>query len=457
MILIIILFVNCVIYGFGIGFFFVALSFLISVKPTAWPAWFKSVRTRFAVAVCLTIAIAIIFPAHENAARHRRREEARRADVLRTERLENVHQLAILYNPSSLQRQTGGIMDGNYQELERWQSLLLSHAVDGVLIGRDAEFGGNLDPATSVIRYRIGRRPWCEPIQLKDRSGRSDLDALARLASGTCLISEKDNLGDADTVVAVEFLPNDGPRSFHRHDEDVTANRIALYQRDGVMFRLVSQETHVGGSDWFVPVVYGSSGIGFVPSMIFGGGADFLTMNNRDPIPPDIHTRFLQWGLSAEDQIKLSEDVMRQTAKLVLDRSDIPEDSAVNDFLGAYLFNKAWNDPDRSLAAAIIRNPNVTRFPFDGPSTKTPGDLARPIAERMLATDLSPSMTSAKLSSSRYVVQRMAGLIQLLPACASLSARDLIEQADHDAARHVLVASAVRMVELDLRDARCRK
>jgi hypothetical protein len=298
----------------------------------------------------------------------------------------------------------------------RCRSLLYHHAVDAFLTALPPRFGAALDPNMPVTRYRLDHRAWCPPIEhMDERSHGRNIDQLAVAASGECLIAEPATLAAADAIVLDQPLTPRNRPAYHTVHEAVTGERLSVYVRDGSGWRTSYQKTEVGGSDWFVPMTVGFLDRNIFGALMFGGGmVGFMTSTIIEPAPVDLATALAGWGLGERDATILSDGEMSAVAQKVLADPTIPHQSAAMQFLASYPWLNGWRTNDPDTVAAIIRDRRVTYFPGAPWNETTPPELAQPIVDRIVATDVdAPEPPISR--GNRAAVRILAEVFSLLP------------------------------------------
>jgi hypothetical protein len=436
---------NVVIYGaifMSAAALVAALGMLSVPGRRKWLGW--------TIAAALTVAASIMVPILVNASRHDDRATLVAEDVPLAGPTFTIRHLALLYEARVIENQYSWPHKSRTDNLRQWFGLLLNGSVESILIGRppaassgSSRFPDQMAPATKMVRYRIHRLPWC-PLFYED--ARPSFDQLTRMAEGKCISRDSATLADADAVVVMEFLPYDGPLG--HPDVAVQANRFSLLQAVGSAWRPVYRETTVGGAD-VVP-----------PLMIIDGGSLLgmrlmLNFKRTNISEPDPDVKMARLGLASNIVPKPTENERRDLVRRILTDPTIPRDSAQSQFQAAYVMNGEWKVKDLDLVAAILRDQRIVYFTYDTPREATPPVLALPLAERMLRTDVSPSIIPAVLSWNKAAIRVMVDLFGQLPACASLVARDLIDEAARDPGRRTELQAAKSKVANDVGNKAC--
>jgi hypothetical protein len=302
----------------------------------------------------------------------------------------------------------------------RCRSLLYQHLARAVLIGSPPPVGSALDPSAKVTRYHIEHRPWCPPLKYLDHPDYRDPTELMSLAEGDCLVAEPATLAEADVIVVDQsFDPPARPLRNTVH-EWLTGGQLSLYQRAGNDWQELSRHTTVGGSDWLVPMLVGPLNRNLFGALMFGGGmVGFMTSRNADAEPPDLNAALDRWHLTAAANASPAESVMASVARKVLADTSIPASSAAMQYLGNYAWWGKWHERDRQLQKEIIGDLRVTYFPLLSSDQVTPSELAAPIIDRIVRTQLAEGNDKNQLAANRYAVERLATAFALLPPCAA--------------------------------------
>jgi len=304
----------------------------------------------------------------------------------------------------------------------RCQALLYHHVVQAVLTSPTLPaFGAPPDAAMKVTRHRVERRPWCPPNQRMDdfHDGRN-LDFLAHQAEGECLVAEPATLAEADVIIVEQALTPRRRPDYHTVHEALVGERLTVYRKNGEHWQEIHRETQVGGSDWFVPMLIGPLDRSLFAAMMgLGGGViGFMTAHTVEPSTIDFDAWLKRWGLSASTEPTVSNDDMARLVRSILANPAIPAASASMQFSASYAWLGGWETKDMATVAAIIGDPRVTDFAFADWQATTPLQLAQPILERVLKTDLSPTLDQATLSANREAIARLAAVFSLLPHCS---------------------------------------
>lgn len=369
------------------------------------------------ISVALVAAIAFGFPLVANLIRQYERAALVREDMGWDGKLTGAHTVALL---------TDSVEDKNWHKPGecgplRCRQPLYHHVVDAILTGSPPSIGARLDPAMTLTRYRLDRRPSCPPIENLERANGRNLDELAGAAAGECLIAEPATLESADAIVLDQRLNPDNRPNYHTVHEPLIGERISVYLRDGKGWRELYQKTTVGGSDWFIPVLVGPLNRNLFGAMMFGGGMmGFMTSSDIDPPPLSLDSALKHWGIGEHDGTVPSDSELSALAKKVLADETIPQASAAMQFLASYAWEDEgdWRVSDIETVAEIIRDRRVTDFPFVPWRKITPLDLARPILDRVLSTDPSPADESTR-RRNRYAIKVLAQAFSQLPPCAA--------------------------------------
>jgi hypothetical protein len=399
---------NLVLYGL---LFVVARLAVARLLPHFAPN--KNVRRlRNWMSAGLVLAFGFVLPLALNQLHHYQRSEAVATDRALVGSLVPVRTLVLLTDLPE---------DKNWADRtecgpRRCRSLLYHHMVDAILIALPPPVGAALDPTMPVTRYRLDHRAWCPPFEHMDERGQGrNIDQLAVAASGECLIAEPATLAPADAVVLDQpLIPRNRP-AYHTVHEAVTGERVSVYVRDGSGRRTYYRKTEVGGSDWFVPMIVGPLDRNLFGALMFGGGVvGFMTSPIIEPAPVDLAATLARWGLGERDGTILSSEEMSAVAQKVLADPTIPHQSAAMQFLASYPWLNGWRTGDLDTVAAIIRDRRVTDFLVAHWNEATPPELARPMIDRILATDLdAPEPPISR--GNRAAVRILAQVFSLLP------------------------------------------
>lgn len=333
-------------------------------------------------------------------------------------------------------------------EPHRCKGLLFGQKAKAFLVGSPPSAGTALDPARKVVRYHIEQREWCRPLSATDDAlGGRSLAELTHLAAGECLVSEPATLADADIVVVDQPLNPLQRPGYQTAGGGVTGQRLSLYARDGGGWKELFRKTEVGGSDWFVPMLVGPLNRSWFGALMFGGGlVGIVTWHTVEARPIDLNGWLRRWHLySADGIVPAQKTVVDALVKKVLADPNLPAASASMQFLAAYAWFNDWNDRDRSLQAAIIRDPRVTDFSFV-PNKPTPEELARPLLDRILNTPVAEPADREQSKANRRAVERLAAAFSRLPACATVSMQSELRAMAHDEVRRPYAAEALAML-----------
>ncbi len=134
---------------------------------------------------------------------------------------------------------------------------------------------------------------------------------------------------------------------------------------------------------------------------------------------------------------------MAVLARRLLADPAIPHASAAMQFLASYPWLDGWRRGDVETIAAIIRDQRVTDFPGVRGLEKdreTPPELARPIIERIMGTDLSGS-PSRKEHGQHYAVRILAEIFSLLPTGAAAASYGDLQRLAEDQTRRPYAAA----------------
>jgi len=404
---------------------------LIAGSPSQW--------ARNTSAVALTTLAVFAAPLSLNQMHRHQRATEVRGDIAWAGSLTHTKTLAILTDEPE---------DHNWYDQKecgplRCRALLYHHAVDAVLVALPPPIGTQLDPSTPVIRYRLDHRAWCPPIEHIDgrRNGRN-LDQLAAAAAGDCLVSEPTTLGDADVILRDQtFAPRKLP--FDTPVEGVIGERISIHTRDGENWRALYRDTAIGGADLAVPLYIGMPGRSSFGALLVGGPSiGFMTSRLIEPRRIDLAVVMAAHGLGRDDRTVPAADMPALARRLLADPA-IPQASATMQFLASYPWLGGWRRDDLDTVAAIIRDQRVTNFPavpWLEKDRETPAELAQPIIDRVMASDVSgtPSRTEC---GQHCAVRILAEVFSLLPPGAAAQEYDELLRLAQDRTRRPYVAA----------------
>ena len=325
----------------------------------------------------------------------------------------------------------------------RCRALLYHHLVDAVLVALPPPIGTPLGPATPVIRYRFDHRAWCPPIEFQGRRNGRLLDQLMAAAAGDCLVSEPATLGDADVVLLDQtFVPRQLP--FDTPTAGVTGERVSIYTRDDDNGHALYRDTAIGGADLAIPLYIGMPGRSSFGALLVGGPSfGFMTSRLTEPRRVDLAAVMETHGLGRHDGTVPSEADMSALARKVLADSSIPHASAAMQFLASYPWSDGWRRDDLDTVAAIIRDQRVTDFPgapWLQKDHETPAELAQPIIDRVMASDLSEPRSRTECGQ-RCAVRILAQIFSLLPPGAAAPEYDELLGLTKDPTRRPYIAA----------------
>jgi hypothetical protein len=426
--IILVLLANVAIY---VGLFLLARRGMRRLLPSMVGLWHNG------AAAVLVVIVVVGVPTAYNAFYRHERQALVSGDIAWTGSLTHTKTLAIL---------TDAPEDPNWYDRKecgplRCRALLYHHAVDAVLVAFPPPIGDRLNAAMRVTRYRLDHRTWCPPIEHMDerRHGRN-LDQLAAAAAGECLISEPATLGDADVIVLDQTF---APRriALDIPTEGVTGERIAIYVRAGDRWREVYRKTSIGGADWSIPLRVGIPNRDRFGLLMFGGGEPgFMTAHMTGAAPLSVAQTMAEHGLGEHDGAVPTEADMAALARRLLADPTIPHASAAMQFLASYPWLGGWRRNDLGTIAAIIRDQRVTDFPHVPWQDETPAELAQPIIDRILASDVSGA-PSATECGQRCALRVLGEVFSLLPAGAAAAQYNQLLRLAEDRTRRPYVAA----------------
>jgi hypothetical protein len=394
--------------------------FLVAWLAAGWLLGLIAAPSRWArnvLAVALTALAVFVVPFGLNQLHRHQRAVQLRDDTAWAGSLTHTKTLAILTDEPE---------DHNWYDQKecgplRCRALLYHHVVDAVLVALPPPIGTQLDPATPVIRYRLDHRAWCPPIKNQGRRNGRLLDQLMAAAAGDCLVSEPATLGDADVILLDQtFAPRQLP--FDTPTAGITGERIGVYTRDGKNWRALYRDTAIGGADLTMPLYIGMPGRSSFGALLVGGPSfDFMTSRLIEPRRVDLAAVMEAHGLGPHDGTAPTQADMSSLARRLLADPSIPHASAAMQFLASYPWSDGWRRDDLDTVAAIIRDQRVTDFPgapWLQKDHETPAELAQPIIDHIMASDLSgtPSRTEC---GQHCAVRILAQIFSLLPPGAA--------------------------------------
>lgn len=423
--------------------FLYAALFLLARLATGWLlGLIVGARSRWAqntLAVVLTALAVFAVPLAINQMHRHQRAVQVRDDVAWTGSLAGTKTLAILTDEPEDhhwydQKECGPL---------RCRALLYHHVVDAVLVALPPPIGTQLDPATAVIRYHLDHRAWCPPVEIQGRRNGRLLDQLMAGAAGDCLVSEPATLGDADVVLLDQTytsrkLPFDTPV------EGVTGERITIYARDGEGWRALNRDTATGGADLAMPLYIGMPSRSSFGALLVGGPSfGFMTSRLIEPRQIDLAAVMEAHGLGQHDGTVPTDAEMSALARRLLADPSIPHASVAMQFLASYPWSDGWRRDDLDIVAAIIRDQRVTDFPgapWLEKDHETPAELAQPIIDRVMASDVTGT-PSRRECGQRCAVRILAQIFSLLPSGAAAPDYDELLRLAADRTRRPYVAA----------------
>lgn len=331
----------------------------------------------------------------------------------------------------------------------RCRALLYQHFVDAVLVAKPPPLDAPFNRAMPVTRYRVEHRAWCPPVERRNsRSAKQNFELMAAPAAGDCLVAEPATLDAADTIVLYQGSERSWS-AFKTVHEGAIAERISVYSRDDSGWRKLAQKTSVGGYDWFVPIMVGL--IDRSPSNSFRpqDNVGFVRLTGAEPEPLDPDRALSAWGLGART-IPPSDQSLSALARRLLGDTSIPRRSAAMQFLAGYSWLNGWRTTDFDIVTAIIRDGRVTAFPPPPRGERTPIAAARPIIDRILATDPAPPGDPAEQSENRHAIDALAQVFAQLPPCTAAPFHDDLRRlAADEARRHYVTPMLLRIADAD--------
>ena len=427
---------NVMIYGAA---FFVARTVINLVIPRLAPR--KTEWPRNWPAAIATLVFAIALPLLLDCRHHWERARLTESDLVGEGSLAHTPAVAVLMWRAE------ELASHQYNECgpRRCLAPLYQNLVDAVLVAKAPPFDAPLDPAMPVTRYRVEHRAWCPPLERRSsRSAKQNLELIAESAAGDCLVAEPATLDAADAIVLYQGVERRSP-TYKTVHEGAIAERISVYRRDGSGWRKLSRKTSVGGYDWFVPIMVGV--VERVNSFRPQDNIGFVRLNGVEPERLDPDLTLAAWGLGAQ-QRTLDDQQRSALARRLLADTTIPSASAAMQFLAAYPWLNGWPTTDFDIVAAIIRDGRVTEFPPPRRGNPTPVAAARPIIDRILATDPSSPVDPTVRNGNRHAIDVLAQVFAQLPPCAAAPFHDDLRRlAAEEARRHYVTPMLLRIAD----------
>jgi hypothetical protein len=389
------------------------------------------------ISIALVAIFAFAFPAGMNYLRHQQRANLAGHEKVWSGSLAKAGVIALLTNDREDKNWNAPPECGP----RRCKPLLYEGLATAMLIGYPPALDAPPDSGEKVERYRLGRDSWCPAVpRIDDRTGGRNLDELAGMARGQCLVKEPAAVGDADVAIVYQTMTPPRRPNFNTVHEPLAGERLAVYRRDGARWRELFRNTKVGGSDWFVPMLIGPLKHSFIGAMMGAGGLiGFMTRNEIDPKPIDLDAWLQKWGLVPRRNLVTTRPDLTALARKLLADPLLPPNSAAAQFLASYPWFGGWEGRDRAVSAAIIRDSRITDFPRASREDVTPPELARPLLDRIVSTDIGSALARNERIQRQQMITRLAQVFALLPACTA-PVQTLMDRIAHDETRRVYAA-----------------